>query len=282
MVIFNKINPVSEWVANQKKEGKSIGFVPTMGALHQGHLALVEQAGRENDLVVCSIFVNPIQFNNKEDLKKYPRTIESDLQKLDGAGCDVVFNPGTEEMYPAGHQSKTYDFGRLDKVMEGRFRPGHFNGGAPVVKKLFDIVQPHRAYFGQKDFQQLQIVRSLVRKEKLDIQVIGCPTIREAGGLALSSRNTRLTESQRREASRIYQALEKAREMYPEFPVDQIKQQIIEVIDASTELELEYAEIVHPDTLLPVTRAGRNTSAVACVAAHAGKVRLIDNMYLNS
>jgi len=282
MVVFNKIKPVSEWVANQKKEGKSIGFVPTMGALHKGHLALVEQAGRENDLVVCSIFVNPIQFNNKEDLKKYPRTIESDLKKLDGAGCDAIFIPDAEEMYPAGHQTKTYDFGRLDKVMEGRFRQGHFNGVAIVVKKLFEIVQPHRAYFGEKDFQQLQIVRSLVTQEKLGIQVIGCPTVREAGGLALSSRNTRLTEAQRREASRIYQALVKARDMYPASPVDQIKQQISDLINASPELELEYAEIVCPDTLLPVTRSGRNTSAVACVAVHAGKVRLIDNMYLNS
>ncbi len=282
MVVFNRINPVSEWVANQKKKGKSIGFVPTMGALHKGHIALVEQAGRENDLVVCSIFVNPIQFNNKEDLKKYPRTIESDLKKLEEAGCDVVLNPDAEEMYPAGHPAKTYDFGQLDKVMEGRFRQGHFNGVAIVVKKLFDIIQPHRAYFGEKDFQQLQVVRSLVKQEKCSVQIIGCPTVREADGLALSSRNTRLTEPQRREASRIYKALAKAREMYPALPVDQIRKQVSEMINASPELELEYAEIVHPDTLLPVSRGDRNTPAVACVAAYAGKVRLIDNMYLNS
>ena len=282
MVVFDKIRSVSEWVAHQKKEGQSVGFVPTMGALHKGHIALVEQAVKENDLVVCSIFVNPIQFNNKEDLKKYPRTLESDLEKLDDAGCDAVFTPDTEEMYPAGHQTKSYDFGRLDKVMEGRFRQGHFNGVAIVVKKLFDVVQPHRAYFGEKDFQQLQIVRSLVKQEKSNVQVIGCPTVRDADGLALSSRNSRLTEAQRREAPRIYQALVKAREMYPELPVDRIRDQIREIINASPELELEYAEIVHPDTLLPVTRAGRNISAVACVAAYAGKIRLIDNMYLNS
>ncbi len=282
MVIFNKINPTIEWVAHQKKDGKSIGFVPTMGALHKGHIALVEQAGKENDLVVCSIFVNPIQFNNKEDLKKYPRTIESDLKKLEGAGCDTVFSPDAGEMYPAGHQAKTYDFGQLDKVMEGRFRRGHFNGVAVVVKKLFDIVQPHRAYFGEKDFQQLQIVRSLVKQERSDVQVIGCPTVREADGLALSSRNVRLTEAQRREAPRIYQALVKAREMYPDHPVDRIREYISGMINASPELELEYAEIVHPDTLLPVTNTGQSISAVACVAAYAGKVRLIDNMYLNS
>ncbi len=282
MVVFNEISTVDEWVTNKKKEGRSIGFVPTMGALHKGHIALVEQARRENDLVVCSIFVNPIQFNNKEDLKKYPRTLDSDLEKLDDAGCDAVFSPDAEEMYPAGHPDKIYDFGQLNKVMEGRFRQGHFNGVAIVVKKLFDIVQPHRAYFGEKDFQQLQVVRSLVKQEKSDVQVIGCPTVREADGLAMSSRNTRLTKAQRREAPRIYQALVKAREMYPELPVEQIKDQIRDTINASPELELEYAEIVHPDTLLPVTRSHRNTSAVACVAAYAGKVRLIDNMHLNS
>ncbi len=282
MVVFNKIPPVIEWVISQKKEGRSIGFVPTMGALHKGHIALVEQARRENELVVCSIFVNPIQFNNKEDLKKYPRTVDSDLEKLDNAGCHAVFIPDTEEMYPTGQPDKTYDFGQLDKVMEGRFRQGHFNGVAIVVKKLFDIVQPHRAYFGEKDFQQLQIVRSLVRQEQSEVKVIGCPTVRETDGLALSSRNIRLTEAQRREAPRIYQALVKARNMYPELPVEQIKDQIRATINASPELELEYAEIVNPETLLPITRSHRNTSAVACVAANAGKVRLIDNMHLNS
>ena len=277
MKIFERRIALTEWVKQAKSAGKSIGFVPTMGALHAGHLALAEQAKKENDLVVCSIFVNPIQFNNPEDLNKYPRTLETDLEQLRSIRCDAVFCPNEKEMYP-GHETKVYDFGHLDKVMEGRYRQGHFNGVAIVVKKLFDIVEPHRAYFGQKDYQQLQIIKALVRKEAMDVEVVSCSTVREPDGLAMSSRNARLTPSQRKEAGKIYRALQAAREMYPGHAVSTIEKWATQEINASPELETEYFQIVDAETLLPAGNDSPGNDLVACVAAYAGQVRLIDNM----
>ena len=281
MKVFATKKELTNWVQQEKSAGKSIGLVPTMGALHRGHLELVRRAGGDNDLVVCSIFVNPIQFNNPEDLKKYPRTLEQDLSLLESANCHTVFYPDEHEIYPE-KETRVYDFGQLDKVMEGRFRPGHFNGVAIVVKKLLDVVEPHRAYFGEKDFQQLQVVKALVAMEKMETEIVGCPTVREADGLALSSRNTRLTPAQRSEAPRIYQALQKAREMFPLHPVKDIREMAVRHINESAELEMEYFEIVKASSLLPLGEEEKHETAVACVAVFAGQVRLIDNLLLNA
>ncbi len=281
MKIFDRRIAIANWVKQAKAAGKSIGFFPTMGALHAGHLALAEQAKRENDLVVCSIFVNPIQFNNPEDLNKYPRTLETDLEQLRSIHCDAVFCPDEKEMYP-GPETKVYDFGHLDKVMEGRFRQGHFNGVAIVVKKLFDVVEPHRAYFGQKDYQQLQIIKALVKKEAMDVEVIPCATVREPDGLAMSSRNARLTSAQRQEAGKIYKVLNAAREMYPGQTVSTIEKWATQEINASPELETEYFQIVDAESLLPAGEDFPNNELVACVAVYAGEVRLIDNLLFYS
>ncbi len=280
MRTFETRDAITAWVKQQKSEGRSIGFVPTMGALHQGHLALVEQAQRDNDHTVCSIFVNPIQFNKPEDLEKYPRTLNADLEKLVGISCDAVFYPDEKEMYP-GPETKVYDFGQLDKVMEGRYRQGHFNGVAIVVKKLFDIVLPDRAYFGQKDYQQLQIIKALVSIENLDVEIVPCPTIRESDGLAMSSRNARLSQALRREAACIFKALTHARNIYKNTGISEIKKQVVGMINASQHLEVEYFEIVFADTLLPVEKQTGNEKAVACIAVYAGQVRLIDNVLIN-
>ncbi len=281
MEVFRHKKTMNQWVRAGKTRGKSVGFVPTMGALHAGHLDLVRRALADNDLVVCSIFVNPIQFNKPEDLEKYPRTLDADLAQLERMGCHAVFCPDTREMYP-GEETRTYDFGQLDKVMEGRYRAGHFNGVAIVVDKLFRITEPDRAYFGEKDFQQLQIVRALARMEEHPTEIVGCPTVRESDGLALSSRNVRLTAAQRREAPRIFQALQAARELYPGTAVEDIIRTVRARIHASPELELEYFEVVRARDLLPATAADAGEPVMGCIAVHAGDVRLIDNLQLNS
>ncbi len=281
MRTFQHKAELTEWVMHRKSLNKTIGFVPTMGALHNGHMSLIRQAKQENDLVVCSIFVNPIQFNKPEDLKKYPRTLETDLEMLAELGCDAVFNPSESEMYPEP-EKKVYDFGMLDKVMEGRYRQGHFNGVAIIVKKLFDIVQPDRAYFGEKDFQQLQIIKAMVNMESLEVTIVSCPTVREPDGLAMSSRNVRLNGEQRLDASLVYAALKMAKELYPTHEVHQVKQRVTEKINASPHLEVEYFEIVWADTLLPVIdKEARNEMVVGCIAVYAGEIRLIDNMAFN-
>ncbi len=281
MKVFTTNFSLTNWVKQEKSAGKIIGFVPTMGALHRGHLELVEQAGCENDLVVCSIFVNPMQFNNPDDLKKYPRTLQQDLVLLEATPCHAVFCPDENEMYPE-KETTIYDFGQLDKVMEGRFRPGHFNGVAVVVKKLFDLISPHRAYFGEKDFQQLRIIRELVRMENIPVQIVGCRTVREADGLALSSRNARLSPAQRKEAPRIYQGLIRAREMFGSHSTEQISSAFMKQINASPELDVEYFEIVNASTLLPLHDGEKDAPAVACTAVFAGQIRLIDNLSLNA
>ncbi len=252
-----------------------------MGALHAGHLSLVDRARRENGKVVCSIFVNPLQFNKTEDLETYPRTLERDLALLKEAGCDAVFCPSTQEMYPE-KMSKRYDFGELDQVMEGSHRPGHFNGVAIVVNLLLEIVRPHRAYFGLKDYQQLRIVRRMAEMEGHSTEIIACETVREADGLAMSSRNVRLSKDQRREASTIYKALVRARQLYPHKDPAAIKQEAISLINASPRLEVEYFEIVDAITLQPLERSSEGSPAIACTAVYAGEVRLIDNLSLNA
>jgi len=266
-------------IEKQKAEGKTIGFVPTMGALHEGHLKLIRQAASENDYVAVSIFVNPIQFNNPEDLAKYPRTLEEDLQKLEGTGCSLVFYPSADEMYPEPDLT-IFDFGQLDKVMEGKFRPGHFKGVAIVVKKLFEIVTPHKAYFGEKDFQQLAIIKKMVSQLNLPVQIVPCPIVRETDGLAMSSRNARLSEKERAEAPIIFKALSGVKENYSWFIPDGVKQLIRGEIQESPLFRVEYVDVVDTETLQPFEDWNDAEHAVVCVAAFIGSVRLIDNIVL--
>ncbi|MCL2683453.1 MAG: pantoate--beta-alanine ligase [Bacteroidales bacterium] len=254
-----------------------IGFVPTMGALHEGHLALVRQAKRENEVVVVSVFVNPIQFNNSEDLEKYPKDLERDLDLLKEVGCDIVFAPDNAEMYPE-KPTEIYNFGALETVMEGAFRPGHFNGVAVVVKRLFDLVKPTTAYFGEKDFQQLAIIRALVEQENLAVEIVGCPTVREHDGLAMSSRNTRLSEEDRRIAPQIYKILRDSRDLVDVFTPVQLKTFAEEQLKKIPRTKLEYFEIVNAKTLQPIENWEDCRRRIACVAIWLGDVRLIDNV----
>lgn len=260
-------------------EGKTIGFVPTMGALHEGHLALIRQAAVENDFVAVSIFVNPIQFNNPDDLAKYPRPLKEDLLKLEGTGCNLVFVPSAQEMYPDPDLTE-FDFGDLDKVMEGKFRPGHFRGVAVVVKRLFEIVTPHKAYFGEKDFQQLAIIKKMVSMLKMPVEIVPCPIVREPDGLAMSSRNARLTPEERAEAAAIYKALVSVKENYSWFIPEGVKQLVTGEIQENQYFRVEYADVVDTETLQPLHEWQDAEHAVVCVAAFIGSVRLIDNIIL--
>jgi len=250
-----------------------------MGALHQGHLELIKQAKAENDIVVVSIFVNPIQFNNKEDLLKYPRNFDADAAMLESIGCDVIFHPDVAEIYPEPDHS-IYDFGMLDKVMEGKFRPGHFNGVAIVVKRLFEIVLPDNAYFGEKDYQQLQVIKALVIQKQIPVNIIACPIVREADGLAMSSRNVRLTAEQREIAPIIYCLLQKAKLEMINFSPSALTEWVIQEFESYRNFRLEYFEIADATTLLPLLNWDDSDAAIACIAVYLGDVRLIDNIKL--
>ncbi len=263
-----------------KEAGLSIGFVPTMGALHQGHLSLIQKAAEQCDIVVCSIFVNPIQFNNPGDLEKYPITIEKDLDLLEETGCDLVFIPDTEEMYPEPVK-ESYSFGSLEQVLEGACRPGHFNGVAVVVKRLFDIVMPDKAFFGEKDFQQLLIIKALVKQCSLPVEIVPCAIVREDDGLAMSSRNVRLTDHQRRNAPFLFETLKKAAAMGPSESVDAIVKWGNDQINNHPDFKPEYFCIADCELLQPVADKINHKSARLLVAAWMGDVRLIDNMLIN-
>jgi pantoate--beta-alanine ligase len=254
----------------------TIGFVPTMGALHEGHLSLVKKAKSENDICVVSIFVNPIQFNNKEDLEKYPRNLEKDAQYLGTVlgKNDVIFAPSVEEMYPSEPTEK-YDFASLESVMEGKFRPGHFNGVAIVVKRLFDIVEPTCAYFGEKDYQQLQIIKKMVEIEKLPLRIVSCPIVRERNGLAMSSRNVRLSPEDRKNAAKIYGVLA---EVAKAVKVAELVDNIVKKLNAIPNAKTEYVEIVDSKTLQSVESFERGKNYRLCVAIYFGDIRLIDNI----
>ncbi len=280
MHVFDKISGLQDFLTLQRNANASIGFVPTMGALHAGHISLVEAALADNDIVVCSIFVNPTQFNNQGDLDNYPRTLGEDIRKLKSAGCHAVFVPAVEEMYPEPDTRK-FDFGNLENVMEGEFRPGHFNGVGQVVSKLFDIVKPHKAYFGQKDFQQLAVIRKLAKLINSPVEVVGCPTMREEGGLAMSSRNLRLSPQERQDALLLFNALKKARQMADKRQSpDAIRQEVQSIFDASDKVRLEYFEIADSETLQPIADWKNAKESTACIAAWLNDVRLIDNMTL--
>jgi pantoate--beta-alanine ligase len=279
MKIVNTIPEAQSYLKQVKKAGKTVGFVPTMGALHAGHISLLNRATIENDFVVCSIFVNPIQFNNKEDLIKYPRPIADDIRKLEEIECDLLFYPEAEEMYPEPVVDK-WDFGNLDKVMEGKFRPGHFNGVAVVVRKLFEIIEPDRAYFGLKDYQQLRIVQTMTKVLNLPVEIIACPTAREKDGLAMSSRNVRLSATERRIAPAIFKVLLEVKMQAGKMPVNELEQWAAEKLNKYEEMDVEYLDIVDAETLLPVRNWDEAKSLVVCTAVQLGNVRLIDNLII--
>jgi pantoate--beta-alanine ligase len=283
MVTCTTVEETRKFLQPVREIGKSIGYVPTMGALHEGHLELIRRSVAENGFTTCSIFVNPIQFNNPGDLARYPRMPEKDTELLLGAGCDLVFAPSVEEMYPGGKKPVVeVNFGMLDKVMEGQFRPGHFLGVAVVVKRLFDIIEPARAYFGKKDFQQLAVISHLVNSLKLPLEIIPCDTVREPDGLAMSSRNLRLTPSERVIAPHICNVLQMVRERAVSIPVRDLELWATNKIGEKPELRVEYFEICNRETLLPLRDWNEPEGAVACTAVFLGEVRLIDNIELFS
>ncbi|MFL9844220.1 pantoate--beta-alanine ligase [Flavobacterium rhizosphaerae] len=281
MLIFNNKALLRAALSQYEKKGQSIGLVPTMGALHQGHLSLMQQSVNENTITVVSIFVNPTQFNNQEDLDKYPRTLETDVEKIKTVSdAIIVFAPSVDEMYEGNTSSHPFDFDGLEHQMEGAFRPGHFDGVGTIVKKLFDIVQPTNAYFGEKDFQQLQIIRKLVEKNNMGIHIVGCPISREQNGLAMSSRNGRLSATEKEEAAFIYQTLQHTKQRFASQTISEIKEYVQEAFNAHPEFKTEYFEIAQEDTLEPAVIKD-NKKYRAFIAVFLGNVRLIDNISLN-
>lgn len=277
MDLIKTTQGVRNKVTALRSEGKTIGLVPTMGALHEGHLSLVKKCIADNDVCIVSIFVNPTQFNNKEDLEKYPRNLERDCEYLKSVGVGVIFAPSVDEVYPEP-DTRQFDFGQLDKVMEGEHRPGHFNGVAQVVSRLFDIVKPDRAYFGEKDFQQLAIIREMVKQLKLDINIVPMPIVREVSGLALSSRNERLTATQKEVAVNISKVLAESKEWMKTSSVEEVIKAVTTTLDSFTELKVEYYEIVDGYTLQSVADWKDSDYIVGCIAIFCGEVRLIDNI----
>lgn len=277
MQIFYSTNALQDFLKSQRKTGCSIGLVPTMGALHQGHLSLIKASKAQNDLTICSIFINPIQFNNPQDLAVYPRTLEADCQMLEGENCEVVFAPNAQDIYPNSPNLK-FDFGDLEHVMEGKFRPGHFNGVGVVVSKLFNIIQPDNAYFGQKDLQQCAIINRLVKDLSYNLKLNICPTQRETDGLAMSSRNRNLTAEQRKSAPEIYKSLQKAVELLKDKNSSQsVNSFIVNLLNNIKGIEVEYFEISDFETLQPINELSEGKTAL-CIAAFMGKTRLIDNI----
>lgn len=280
MQIFNSRNALSDTLNELRNRGKAIGFVPTMGALHEGHISLVKNAQKENDVVVISIFVNPTQFNNTSDLVNYPRIPDKDIAMLKAAGGDILFMPTEIEMYPEGATSalNQLQLDSLGEVMEAQHRPGHFDGVVTVVRKLFVIVGECKAYFGQKDFQQLAVVRKLVNDEKIPVEIVSCAIVRELDGLAMSSRNMRLSSEQRQAATVLYQALSEVKRQWKTSDVDELRKRVVEIVASEELAKLEYFEIVDRTSLLPVKD---KKNAVACIAAYLGEIRLIDNVVLD-
>lgn len=281
MQIFREIAPLKAFLVEKRRLEQSIGFVPTMGALHEGHLSLIHTCKTENSVTVCSIFVNPAQFNNPADLQKYPRTPDTDIALMEKVGCDALFFPDTHVMYES-ESIVRFDFGHLDKVMEGTHRPGHFSGVALVVSKLFHIVEPDRAYFGQKDWQQFSIIRQLVNELKFNINLKSIPTLREPDGLAMSSRNMRLTSDQRKKAGLLYKSLTQASAMLKKgSAIDEVKITVQRMLEQNPEIKLEYFEVADSENLKLLNRVEESATPILCIAAFVGEVRLIDNMFLS-
>ncbi|MFN7259602.1 MAG: pantoate--beta-alanine ligase [Cyclobacteriaceae bacterium] len=278
MEIFYEIKPLRAFLKAKQRHLFTIGLVPTMGALHEGHLELIRTSRSQNDITICSIYVNPTQFNNAVDLEKYPRTLDSDKEKLEKAGCDLIFAPSNEEMY----QTKSeigFDVGEIGSVLEGEFRPGHFNGVAQVVCKMFNIIQPNRAYFGQKDFQQYKVIEKLVDELQFDIQLTSVPIFRERSGLAMSSRNQRLNENEKEKATVFYQSLLVASELLKKGEqFITVKNKVRQMCESTPNVKLEYIEWVDTKNLKPVQNV--LAGSVLLIAGYVGEVRLIDNLLL--
>jgi pantoate--beta-alanine ligase len=278
MEIIRTIEHLQQLTSDARKAGKTIGLVPTMGALHAGHVSLIERARKENDIVAVSVFVNPTQFNNPEDLRTYPRTEEADCQKLEAAGVDYAFIPSVEEIYPEP-DTRVFDLGPVAEVMEGAMRPGHFNGVAQIVSRLFQIVGPTRAYFGEKDFQQIAVIRRMVELEGFNLEIVPCPIKREADGLALSSRNVRLTPEQRAVAPNIHRILvESVAAKNAGASVQDVKKQVVDALNAIDFMQVEYYEIVDALTMQPIQSWLPEGQSVGCITVYCGDVRLIDNI----
>ncbi|WP_461532599.1 pantoate--beta-alanine ligase [Sinomicrobium sp.] len=282
MAVYHQRDVLQNLLSQQKERGRTIGLVPTMGALHEGHLSLVAQSARENDITVVSIFVNPTQFDNKDDLQKYPRSLEEDTRKLYAENPNVlIFAPEVEDVYSDTVRSDHFDFDGLEFQMEGKFRKGHFDGVGTIVKRLFEIVKPDNAYFGEKDYQQLLIVKTMVEKHHIPVQIHGCPIKREENGLAMSSRNKRLPEQLRREAGFIFEVLQQARENFKIQTPEAVKEVIVQRFEEHPEFKLEYVEIADTNTLEPALHKEKDKKYRAFIAVYADEVRLIDNIALN-
>lgn len=277
MKVIHTIKDLQAELSVLKAQGKKVGLVPTMGALHAGHASLVKRSVNENEVTVVSVFVNPTQFNDKNDLVKYPRTLDADCKLLEACGATYAFAPSVEEMYPEP-DTRQFSYAPLDTVMEGAFRPGHFNGVCQIVSKLFEAVKPHRAYFGEKDFQQLAIIREMVRQMQFDLEIVGCPIVREEDGLALSSRNARLSAEERENALKISQTLFKSRTFAATHTVSETLKFVKDAIAAVPGLRLEYFEIVDGNTLQKVDNWNQTSYVVGCITVFCGDVRLIDNI----
>lgn len=282
MVLFNTQNQLVSYLNSVSNNERTIGLVPTMGALHKGHLSLITEALQHNAIVVVSIFVNPIQFNNAEDLAKYPKTLDKDIEKIKTVSDDIiVFAPSVDDIYKGEMVSERFDFDGLENQMEGKFRPGHFNGVGTIVKRLFNIVKPTNAYFGEKDFQQLQIVKKMVEKLKIPVTIIGCPIYRESNGLAMSSRNERLSATERKEAAIIYKTISQAKNLFKTKSAEAVSKFVKRTLKKQSRFELEYFEIADETTLLPCIRKNKTKKYRAFIAVFVNKIRLIDTISLN-
>lgn len=282
MLVFNKKSELTTFLESQTVEFKSVGFVPTMGALHSGHLSLIQKSLENNDLTVVSIFVNPTQFNNSDDLKKYPRTLELDVKKIKKNNDKViVYAPSVEDIYSNSVKSASFNFDGIENQMEGKHRPGHFDGVGTIVKKLFEIVNPTHAYFGEKDFQQLQIIRKMVAKEKLSVKIVGCEILREPNGLAMSSRNERLTKEAREKAALILKFLKETTVLFQKKSAQEITKFAEETFKKNKEFELEYFEICDEEKLLPCLKKNKLKKYRAFIAVYVEGIRLIDNISLS-
>jgi pantoate--beta-alanine ligase len=282
MLIFNNQNELVSYLASVSNAATSIGFVPTMGALHQGHLSLLSEAVANNSIAVISIFVNPTQFNNPEDLAKYPRTLDADIEKIKTVTDKIiVYAPSVEDIYKGNTVSTPFDFDGLENQMEGQFRPGHFDGVGTIVKRLFEIVKPTNAYFGEKDFQQLQIVKKMTQKEKLPVNVIGCPIFRETNGLAMSSRNERLSETEKKEAAIIYKTITQAKKLFATKSATEVTHWVKKTFGKNPNFALEYFQIADEATLLPCIRKNKSKKYRAFIAVFVNNIRLIDTISLN-
>ncbi len=280
MILLKSAADLRRFVLNQKEKGQLIGFVPTMGALHQGHISLIERSRKECSVTICSIFVNPTQFNNPEDFKKYPITIEKDIDMLEHRGCDVLFLPDAAEIYPPGFIKLHYELGYLETLLEGKYRPGHFQGVCQVVDRLLEIVMPHKLYLGQKDYQQCMVLSKLVKDKYNDTQIIICPTLRENDGLAMSSRNLRLNSVQRQAAVEIYNTLIYLKKHLRPGSLEELKKEANRQL-SSHRFKIDYIDIADAGTLSPVDTWNGQQQLVALVAAFLDDIRLIDNMVLN-